>query len=31
MSRMSVEDKVGQLFLVPFSGADVNHGSEVLQ
>jgi beta-N-acetylhexosaminidase len=31
MSRMSVEDKVGQLFLVPFSGMDANPGSEVWQ
>jgi len=31
MSRMSVEDKVGQLFLVPFVGTDVNPGSEVWQ
>ncbi len=31
MSRMSVEDKVGQLFLAPFVGADVNPGSEVWQ
>jgi beta-N-acetylhexosaminidase len=31
MSRMSIEDKVGQLFLVPFVGSDVNPGSEVWQ
>ena len=31
MSRMSVEDKVGLLFLVPFVGSDVNPGSEVWQ
>ncbi len=31
MSRMSVEDKVGQLFLVPFVGAEANPGSEVWQ
>ncbi len=31
MSRMSVEDKVGQLFLVPFVGSDVNPGSEAWQ
>ena len=29
MSRMSVEDKVGQLFLVPFVGADAYPGSDV--
>jgi len=31
MSRMTVEDKVGQLFLVPYVGTDVNPGSEVWQ
>lgn len=31
MARMTVEDKVGQLFLVPFVGQDVNPGSEVWQ
>jgi beta-N-acetylhexosaminidase len=31
MAGMSVEDKVGQLFLVPFVGADANPGSEVWQ
>jgi beta-N-acetylhexosaminidase len=31
MSRMSVEDKVGQLFLAPFVGTDVNPGSEAWQ
>jgi beta-N-acetylhexosaminidase len=31
MSRMSVDDKVGQLFLVPFVGAEANPGSEVWQ
>jgi beta-N-acetylhexosaminidase len=31
MNRMTVEDKVGQLFLVPFVGSDVNPGSEVWQ
>ena len=31
MSRMSVEDKVGQLFLVPFVGSNVNPGSEAWQ
>jgi beta-N-acetylhexosaminidase len=31
MSRMSVEDKVGQLFIVPFVGTDANPGSEVWQ
>ena len=31
MSRMSVEDKVGQLFLVPYVGTEVNPGSEVWQ
>jgi beta-N-acetylhexosaminidase len=31
MSRMSVEDKVGQLFLVPFVGADANPGSDIWQ
>ncbi|MBN1219780.1 MAG: hypothetical protein JXM69_12695 [Anaerolineae bacterium] len=31
MSRMSVEDKVGQLFLVPFVGAEANPGSEIWQ
>src|SRR5688572_25798688 len=31
MSRMSVEDKVGQLFIVPFVGADANPGSEIWQ
>jgi beta-N-acetylhexosaminidase len=31
MSRMSVEDKVGQLFLVPFVGANADPGSEVWQ
>jgi len=31
MSRMSVEDKVGQLFLVPFSGSNANPDSDVYQ
>jgi len=31
MSRMSVEDKVGQLFLVPFANSNANPGSEVWQ
>lgn len=31
LNRMSVEDKVGQLFLVPFVGTDANPGSEVWQ
>jgi beta-N-acetylhexosaminidase len=31
MSRMSVEDKVGQLFIVPFVGSDANPGSEIWQ
>lgn len=31
MSRMSVEDKVGQLFIVPFAGAEANPGSEIWQ
>ena len=31
MSRMSVEDKVGQLFIVPFVGAEANPGSDVYQ
>jgi beta-N-acetylhexosaminidase len=31
MSQMSVEDKVGQLFLVPFVGAEANPGSEIWQ
>jgi beta-N-acetylhexosaminidase len=31
MSRMSVEDKVGQLFIVPFVGAEANPGSDIYQ
>lgn len=31
MSRMPVEDKVGQLFIVPFVGAEANPGSDVYQ
>ncbi len=31
LEQMSVEDKVGQLFLVPFVGADANPDSEVWQ
>ena len=31
MSRMSVEDKVGQLFIVPFVGAEANPGSDIWQ
>jgi len=31
LNRMSIEDKVGQLFLVPFVGSDVNPGSEAWQ
>jgi beta-N-acetylhexosaminidase len=31
IAGMSVEDKVGQLFLVPFVGSDANPGSEVWQ
>jgi beta-N-acetylhexosaminidase len=31
MSLMSVEDKVGQLFIVPFVGTDANPGSEIWQ
>ncbi len=31
MSRMSVEDKVGQLFIVPFVGANANPGSDIWQ
>src|SRR5262245_31328573 len=31
MSRMSVEDKVGQLFLVPFSGSNANPDSDIYQ
>ena len=31
MARMSVEDKVGQLFLVPFVGAEANPDSDVWQ
>lgn len=31
MSRLSVEDKVGQLFIVSFDGADVNPGSDIFQ
>ncbi|NJN96173.1 MAG: glycoside hydrolase family 3 protein [Anaerolineales bacterium] len=29
MSRMSVEDKVGQLFLVPFSGSNANPDADI--
>lgn len=31
MARLSVEDKVGQLFIVPFVGAEANPGSEIWQ
>ncbi|HXV99807.1 MAG TPA: glycoside hydrolase family 3 N-terminal domain-containing protein, partial [Anaerolineae bacterium] len=31
MSRMSVEDKVGQLFIVPFSGSNANPDSDIYQ
>lgn len=31
MSRMSVEDKVGQLFIVPFSGSTANPDSDIYQ
>lgn len=31
MARMSVEDKVGQLFIVPFTGAEANPGSDIWQ
>jgi len=31
MERMSVEDKVGQLFIVPFVGAEANPGTDVWQ
>jgi beta-N-acetylhexosaminidase len=31
MSRMSIEDKVGQLFIVPFVGAEATPGSHVWQ
>ncbi len=31
MSRMSVEDKVGQLFIVPFVGAEANPGTDIWQ
>lgn len=31
MNRMSMEDKVGQLFLVPFVGANANPDSEIWQ
>ncbi|GIK40252.1 MAG: hypothetical protein BroJett011_40850 [Chloroflexota bacterium] len=31
MSRMSVEDKVGQLFIVPFSGPNANPDSDIYQ
>lgn len=31
MSRLSVEDKVGQLFIVSFDGAEANPGSDIFQ
>jgi len=31
MSRMSIEDKVGQLFIVPFVGNEVTPGSDIWQ
>jgi hypothetical protein len=31
MSRMSVEDKVGQLFIVPFVGAEANPSTDISQ
>ena len=31
LARMSVEDKVGQLFIVPFVGAEANLGSDIWQ
>lgn len=31
MSRMSVEDKVGQLFIVPFVGANANSDADIYQ
>ena len=31
VSRMSVEDKVGQLFIVPFVGAEANPGTDIWQ
>jgi beta-N-acetylhexosaminidase len=31
LARMSIEDKVGQLFIVPFVGAEANPGSDIWQ
>ncbi|MEW5958513.1 MAG: glycoside hydrolase family 3 N-terminal domain-containing protein [Chloroflexota bacterium] len=31
MARLSIEDKVGQLFIVPFVGAEANPGSDIWQ